>query len=236
MEIFFNNIKSSFRPLLNHFIISSHWTEGVGTIILHIEVCYHIAKLIYRTIKIFLILFLETNQKVTSVKGKLTSSTQLRRGSIRKAKVQQELRLARDNNGNKNSLHCYSSCKRIHKENVVPVVNGVGDLVIVLVWAGIELIFIIIACTVLFLIWDQNTANNTRMLWAKAHTASRSFLPSHTALSVNRLGVHKKLWRKATRTADPNWPNYIPYHTTSCSASSEFLLLLGSAFSFCFIC
>lgn len=75
----------------------------------------------------------------------------------------------------------------------------------VLVWAGIELIFIIIACTMLFLIWDQNTVDNTRMLLlSKAHTASRSFLPSHTALSVNRLRVHTKLGRKTTRTADPN--------------------------------
>lgn len=63
--------------------------------------------------------------------GKFRNITQPRRGSMRKSKVQLELKLAEDIRVNMNSFHCYIRSKRIHKENVGLAVNGVGELMTV---------------------------------------------------------------------------------------------------------
>lgn len=51
------------------------------------------------------------------------------RGGVRKAKTQMELRLARDVTGNKVSFCLYINSKRLNKESVGLLVNGVSDLV-----------------------------------------------------------------------------------------------------------
>jgi len=48
---------------------------------------------------------------------------------IRKVKARMELRFPRDVRGNKKSLYCYISNKRLTKENVYQMLSGLGDTV-----------------------------------------------------------------------------------------------------------
>ena len=91
-----------------------------------------------------------------------------------------------------------------------------SSYVVVLVLAGIELIFFVVACMGLCFGFVLQTVLMIQgcfsYCWAvlTQHQGLFCFSPHSPA---SRLGVHKKLWGDTAGTADPNWPKgySIPY-------------------------
>ena len=85
----------------------------------------------------------------------------------------------------------------------------------VLILAGIELIFFIVASRGLCFGFVLKTVLITQRCFH--HCWAKAFSASHPTPPARRLGVHKKLGRDTAGTADPTWPKgySIPYGSCS---------------------
>ena len=78
---------------------------------------------------------------------------------------------------------------------------------IVLVLAGIELIFFIVASMGLVWVCAENSVDNTGMFWlllSPALPRAKGFSAPHPTPPARRLGGHKELGGDTAGTADPN--------------------------------